>query len=126
MRASITLTGIVRPFEFGGLTTVYIAGGHKKMSSILADQKRPSFYEPKLGKGGCGVSADENRCAHHVTLSPNKLWRFNFIFNLCYIGSMIRYNKLKAWQVYKKSLTRGALKYLQWLKDSWDGFVQSK
>jgi hypothetical protein len=27
------------------------------------------------GGGGCGVSANEYGCAHHVTWSPNKLWR---------------------------------------------------
>ncbi len=32
--------------------------------------------------GGCGVSASENSCAHHVTWSPNKLWGSNYIFNL--------------------------------------------
>jgi hypothetical protein len=32
---------------------------------------------------GCGVSANENSCAHHVTRSPKKLWRSNSIFNLC-------------------------------------------
>ncbi len=35
------------------------------------------------GEGGsCGVSANENSCAHHVTWSPNKLWRSTSIFNL--------------------------------------------
>jgi hypothetical protein len=34
------------------------------------------------GRGGCGVSANENSCAHHVTWSPSKLWRSNSIFNL--------------------------------------------
>ncbi len=33
-------------------------------------------YESKCGGiGGCGVSANEYSCTHHVTLSPNKLWR---------------------------------------------------
>ncbi len=27
------------------------------------------------------VSAKENSCAHHVTWSPNKLWRSSYIFN---------------------------------------------
>jgi hypothetical protein len=34
------------------------------------------------GGGGLRVSANEYSCAHHVTLSPNKLWRSNSIFNL--------------------------------------------
>jgi hypothetical protein len=38
---------------------------------------------PNAGEeGGCGVSANENSCAHHVTWSPNKLWGSNSIFNL--------------------------------------------
>jgi hypothetical protein len=32
------------------------------------------------GGGGCGVSANEYSCAHHVPLS---LWRSISIFNLC-------------------------------------------
>ncbi len=31
----------------------------------------------------CGVSANEYSCTHHVTWSPNKLWRSTSIFNLC-------------------------------------------
>jgi hypothetical protein len=44
-------------------------------------------YESKCGGigvgggGGCGVSANEYGCAHHVTWSPNKLWRSTSIFN---------------------------------------------
>jgi hypothetical protein len=34
------------------------------------------------GGGGCRVSANEYNCAHHVTWSPNKLWRSISIFNL--------------------------------------------
>jgi hypothetical protein len=35
------------------------------------------------GEGGsCGVPANEYSCAHHVTWSPNKLWRSTSIFNL--------------------------------------------
>jgi hypothetical protein len=36
------------------------------------------------GGGGCGVSANEYCCAHHVTLSPNKVWRSTSMFNLCF------------------------------------------
>jgi hypothetical protein len=32
--------------------------------------------------GGCGVSVNEYSCAHHVTWSPNKLWRSTSIFVL--------------------------------------------
>jgi hypothetical protein len=44
---------------------------------------------PNAGVGGvgCGVSANENICAHHVTWSPNKLWRSNSIFNLFNLSS---------------------------------------
>jgi hypothetical protein len=38
------------------------------------------------GRGGCGVSANGNSCATHVTWSPNKPWRANSIFNLCMIA----------------------------------------
>jgi hypothetical protein len=34
------------------------------------------------GGRGCGASANENNCAHHVTWCPNKLWRSNSVFNL--------------------------------------------
>ncbi len=61
-----------------------LPGGYKEMSSILADQQRPWLYlSPNAGRGGsCGLSANENSCAHHVTWIPNKLWIFNFIFYL--------------------------------------------
>ncbi len=51
-----------------------IARGYKEMSSILADQQRTLYMSPCNcgGGGGCGVSANENSCAHHVTWSPNK------------------------------------------------------
>ncbi len=45
----------------------------------------PIVYEPKCvkrGGRGCGVSANENGCAHHVTWCPNKLRRSNSLFNL--------------------------------------------
>ncbi len=59
-------------------------GGHKEMSSILADQKRPCNTSPNAWGGRrCGVSANEYSCAHHVTWSTNKLWRSTSIFNLC-------------------------------------------
>ncbi len=34
-------------------------------------------YESQIGgdTGGCRTSANEYRCTHHVTWSPNKLWR---------------------------------------------------
>jgi hypothetical protein len=36
-------------------------------------------YESQCGgmEGCCGVSANDYSCAHHVTWSPNKLWRSN-------------------------------------------------
>ncbi len=49
----------------------------------------PLVYEPKCGGGGCRTSANENSCAHHVTWSPNKLWRSNSLFNLFYKLSLI-------------------------------------
>jgi hypothetical protein len=55
------------------------SGGYKEMSSIFADQGRPRNTNPNEGGGGggvaCVVSANEYSCAHHVTWSPNKLWR---------------------------------------------------
>ncbi len=35
-----------------------------------------------MGVVNCRASANEKSCAHHVTWSPNKLWRSNSIFNL--------------------------------------------
>jgi hypothetical protein len=69
------------------------------MSSILADQKRPRIRVPMRGDAGsCGVSANEYSCAHQVTWSPNKLWRYTSIFNLCIQQSVyVLYEKL-----YKK------------------------
>ncbi len=59
------------------------AGGYKEMSSTFADQQRPHISSPNArGEWDCGVSANECSCAHHVTWSPNKLWRSTSIFNL--------------------------------------------
>jgi hypothetical protein len=53
------------------------------MSSIFADQEHPPNTSPNAGVGGsCGVSNNEYSCAHHVTWSPNKLWRSTPMFNL--------------------------------------------
>jgi hypothetical protein len=40
-------------------------------------------YEPKFLGGSCGILANEYSCVHHVTWSPNKLWRTTSIFSLC-------------------------------------------
>ncbi len=48
-----------------------------------ATKSAPRFMSPNAEEeGGCGVSANENSCAHHVTWSPNKLCRSTSIFNL--------------------------------------------
>ncbi len=41
-------------------------------------------YESQCGgkERGCEASANEYSCAHHMTWSPNKLWRSTFLFNL--------------------------------------------
>jgi hypothetical protein len=62
-----------------------------EMSSIFADN---SVLENEsqcggMGGGGCGVSANEYSCAHHVEWSPNKLWRFISIFKLTYAGNQL-------------------------------------
>ncbi len=52
----------------------------------------PLVYEPKcdgVGAGVCGVWANENSCAHHVTWSPNRLWRSNFILYLTYANNTL-------------------------------------
>ncbi len=47
------------------------AEGHKEMSSILADQQRPSYMSPNAGgEGGCcSVSANEHSCAHEAQIN---------------------------------------------------------
>ncbi len=48
-----------------GSKTLVPAGGYKDMSSIFADQLRPSYTSPNAGgRGVCGVSANEYSCAH--------------------------------------------------------------
>jgi hypothetical protein len=49
------------------------AGGLQGDVDYLGRPVAPLEYdEPKCGgrEGDCGVSADENSCAHHLTLSP--------------------------------------------------------
>jgi len=43
----------------------------------------PRIWAQMWGEWVAGVSANDNSCAHHVTWSPNELWRYNFIFILC-------------------------------------------
>ncbi len=60
-------------------------GGYKEMSSIFADQWRPRIRVPMRGRDSGiegSLSANERSCAHHVTLSPNKLWRSTSTYNL--------------------------------------------
>jgi hypothetical protein len=40
----------------------------------------PSYTSPN--RGGCGVSVNEYSSAHHVTWSPNNLWKTTSIFSL--------------------------------------------
>ncbi len=63
------------------LASSYHPEGNKEMSSILADHWpiAPSFMSPMRGGGLQGLS----QWLQLRTWSPNKLWRFNAIFNLC-------------------------------------------
>ncbi len=77
-------------------------GGHKEMSSILADQERPCIRVQMRGDGGGrglrGLSQWVQLCTvHHVARSPNKLWRSNFIFSLWACSSRIMSAYLRAW-----------------------------
>jgi hypothetical protein len=64
--------------------------GYKEMSPICLLTNSAFVIRVQMrGEGGsCGVSANENSCAHHMTWSPNKLWRSTFIFNL-WVGAEI-------------------------------------
>ncbi len=83
------------------------SGGYKVRSSILGVQYRPSYYEPKCGGGGCGASANENSCAHHVTRSPSKLWRSNSIFAVSGTGvSAAASSTWRKWRVDRSAAFR--------------------
>jgi hypothetical protein len=41
-------------------------------------------YESKCGGIGVLPGLNEYSCGHHVTWSPNKLWRSTSLFNLCF------------------------------------------
>jgi hypothetical protein len=56
------------------------------------------------GEGGsCGVSANEYSCAHHVTWSPNKLWRSTSIFNLWFMFYHVERVQLSGKTTYKST-----------------------
>ncbi len=58
-------------------------GVTKRCLSLLTNSALVIRVQMRGGGGGsCGVSANEYSCAHHVTWSPNKLWRSSSIFNL--------------------------------------------
>ncbi len=53
-------------FAGGGLKP----GGHKEMSSILAEQQRPRIAQMRgEGGGGCGVTANEYSCAFRAQIN---------------------------------------------------------
>jgi hypothetical protein len=67
----------IGPFEVGfqGVTKRCLLSLLTNSALVIRVQMR--------GEGGnCGVSANEYSWAHHVTWSPNKLWRSTSIFNL--------------------------------------------
>ncbi len=95
------------------------------------------FYTgPNAGDtGGCWVSANEYSCAHHVTLSPHKLWRATSIFNLWVQASVhinyttkptARVTMLKLKNVWKFLHISGGLEWIRCkvIKGTitWDGF----
>jgi hypothetical protein len=58
-----------------------------RLSKLTNSAPRIWVQMRRDGGRGCRVSANENSCAHHVTLSPNKLWRSNSKFNIRVRGS---------------------------------------
>ncbi len=64
----------------GGVLT----GGLQRDVVYLCWPIAPSYMSPNAGGWGrgCGVSANEYSCAHHVTWSPIKLWRSTSKFYL--------------------------------------------
>jgi hypothetical protein len=65
----------------------FYAGGHKEMSSILADTNSALVYEPKCrGLGGGGGLRVLSQWVQLCTWSPNKLWISNSIFSLWFYG----------------------------------------
>ncbi len=76
---SYVVNGTVVFWSTEGFLLLYTdQGGHKEMSSILADQYRPRIWAQMRGEGG--LSQWEQLC----TRSPNKRWRSNSILNLWY------------------------------------------
>jgi hypothetical protein len=64
------------------------SGGYKEMYnciSLLTNSALVIRVQMRGEGGSCGVSANEDSCAHHVTWSPNKLCRSTSIFSLCVV-----------------------------------------
>ncbi len=62
----------------------YLQGVTRRCRLSQLTNSAPRIWSQLRGEGGgCSVSANENSYAHHVTCSPNNLWRSNSIFNLC-------------------------------------------
>jgi hypothetical protein len=68
------------------------------MLSILLTNRAPRIWTQRGKRGDCGVSANENSCAHHVTWSPNIFLRSNSIFNLW--SSLYPYHRFKRYWNY--------------------------
>jgi hypothetical protein len=97
------------PYFRGGFPACRIIASHSSSAppgysmpsmalNTLAREPREGCYArrwPDMGGGrgeggSCGVSANEYKCAHHVTWSPNKLRRSTSIFNLCLWASICK------------------------------------
>jgi hypothetical protein len=69
-----------------------LPGGHKEMSSILAEQERPRRWVQLRGE----VAGSQPMCTNaQCTWSQNKLWRSNYIFNLSLLRNSIVCHKYK-------------------------------
>jgi hypothetical protein len=59
----------------------------RRRLSLLTNSAHVIRVQMRGEGGSCSVSANEYSCVHHVTQSPNKLWRSTSIFNLCMYGN---------------------------------------
>jgi hypothetical protein len=93
---------------FGSETQTFAKQGVTKRCrlSLLTSSALVIRVQMRGEGGSCWVSAKENSCAHHVTWSPNKLWRSTVPPYLTYVAKA-PLRKLSIWLVSYLGMTGG-------------------
>ncbi len=101
---------IANPVSRGRLMVCESQGVTKRCRLSLLTNNTLVYESQCGGMGvGCGVSSNDYSCEHHVTWSPNKLWRSTSIFNLWWALSVPVLSRLVSVPPYKYCKSWGTM-----------------